>query len=329
MFFKKIKSFFAIILVATFIMPQTIFAYSDKIIAGGESIGIEINSKGILVSGFYKIDNKYPGIDAGINKGDMIIKADGDDVNSIDEFIEKIKNSNQKSIKITYKRNKKEYDTNLMLINENNTIKTGLYVKDTITGIGTLSFIDPNTKLYGALGHEITDNSSEVKVDIKDGKIYESNVTSIEKSIRGEPGAKKARTDNTNIFGNINENTTSGIFGKYIDNIKENNLYDVASYKDIKLGEAKIITVLNGNEKKEYSINILKVNNDENDNKNILFEVTDKDLISKTGGIVQGMSGSPIVQGNYIVGAVTNVVVNNPKRGYGILITTMLKEAEN
>ena len=131
------------------------------------------------------------------------------------------------------------------------------------------------------------------------------------------------------VFGDVKENKVSGIFGNYTKEINKNNLYKVADYEDIKLGEAKIITVIEGTLKKEYSVNILKVNNDKTDNKNILFEITDSNLIDKTGGIVQGMSGSPIIQGNNIIGAVTNVVVNNPKRGYGILITTMLKEGEN
>ena len=115
----------------------------------------------------------------------------------------------------------------------------------------------------------------------------------------------------------------------YTKEINNDTLYKVASYKDIKLGEAKLITVLEGNKKEEYSVNILKINNNKNDNKNILFEITDENLIKKTGGIIQGMSGSPIVQNNNIIGAVTNVVVNDPTRGYAILITSMLQEAEN
>ena len=198
-----------------------------------------------------------------------------------------------------------------------------------VSGIGTLTFIDPNTKLYGALGHEVLESSSGVMLDVKEGKIYNSTVTGIDKSKRGDPGSKNANVNSNDIYGNINENTKSGIFGNYTKEFKTDKLYEVADYSDIKLGIAKIITVVNGVDKKEYEINILKINNNDNDNKNILFEITDNELIDKTGGIIQGMSGSPIVQEDKIIGAVTNVVVNNPKRGYGILITTMLKEAEN
>lgn len=327
--FKKIKNFIAIIIVATFIMPQSILAYSNYIVAGGENIGLQINNDGIIIAGFYKVNDIYPGMKANLNKGDTIIKVNGNSVKTIDDFITSIKNSNQRSLKLVYLRNGSEQTTTLNLINDNGVVKTGLYVKDMVSGIGTLTFIDPETGLYGALGHEVLESSSGTMLDVKDGKIYNSSVTSIEKSTRGEPGAKNANVDSNDVYGNIKENTISGIFGNYTKNINENSLYKVANYEDIKLGEAKIITVLSGNEKNEYTINILKVNNDKHDNKNILFEVTDKKLIEKTGGIVQGMSGSPIIQGNNIIGAVTNVVVNNPKKGYGILITTMLEEAEN
>lgn len=329
MSFKKLKSFIALFLVATFIMPQSLLAYSKYIVAGGENIGLSINNKGIIIAGFYKVGDKYPGYDAGLNKGDVIKRANDKEVSSIDDFIGAIKESDGKSLKLVYQRGKQNETTTLNLTNENDTLKTGLYVKDMISGIGTLTYIDPESRIYGALGHEVLEQTTGTMINVRDGKIYNSNVTSVEKSVRGEPGAKNANTNSNDVFGDVKENKVSGIFGNYTKEINKDNLYKVAVYEDIKLGEAKIITVIEGTLKKEYSINILKVNNDKTDNKNILFEITDSNLINKTGGIVQGMSGSPIIQGNNIIGAVTNVVVNNPKRGYGILITTMLEEGEN
>ena len=329
MSFKKLKSFIAIFLVATFIMPQSLLAYSKYIVAGGENIGLSINNKGIIIAGFYKVGDKYPGYDAGLNKGDVIKRANDKEVSSIDDFIGVIKESDGKSLKLVYQRGKQNETTTLNLTNENGTLKTGLYVKDMISGIGTLTYIDPESRIYGALGHEVLEQTTGTMINVRDGKIYNSNVTSVEKSVRGEPGAKNANTNSNDVFGDVKENKVSGIFGNYTKEINKDNLYKVAVYEDIKLGEAKIITVIEGTLKKEYSINILKVNNDKTDNKNILFEITDSNLINKTGGIVQGMSGSPIIQGNNIIGAVTNVVVNNPKRGYGILITTILEEGEN
>ena len=325
---NKIKERLIIIFILLTIFPTTIFAYSNKIIAGGESIGIEINTNGVLIAGFYNIGNINPGKDASLQKGDIITAVNNSKVSTIDEFIENIKNSNSNEVKITYVRNKNKYNTTLTMIKEDGVVKTGLYVKDSVTGIGTLSFIDPNTRYYGALGHEIIDNTTGIKLNVKDGKIYASNVTSIEKSSRGNPGSKRAITNSNDVYGNVNENTVSGIFGTYTKDFNINKLYNVVNYNEIKLGDAKILTVLNGKEKKEYDIKILRVNNN-NDNKNILFEITDEELLNDSGGIVQGMSGSPIIQGNNIIGAVTNVIVNNPKRGYGILITFMLKEAEN
>ncbi len=329
MFFKKLKSLIAMFIVATFIMPQSLLAYSKYIVAGGENIGLQINNNGIIVAGFYKVQDVYPGKEAALQKGDTIIESNGTAVRSIDDFINTIKDSNGQNLKLVYVRNNNKETTTLNLIMDEGVVKTGLYVKDMISGIGTLTFIDPNTKLYGALGHEVLETQSGTMINVKDGKIYNSVVTGIDKSTRGDPGAKNANVNSNDVYGNIIENTTSGVFGKYTKQINEDKLYEVADYKDIKTDEAKIITVLNGEEKKEYSINILKVNSDKNSNKNILFEVTDKELIDKTGGIVQGMSGSPIIQDDKIIGAVTNVVVNNPKRGYAILITSMLEEAEN
>jgi len=326
---NKFKSFFTLLLIVTFIMPQTLLAYSEYIVASGDNIGLQINNDGIIIAGFYNIDDKYPGKEAGLQKGDTIVKANNIKINSIDDFISVIEKSNQRNINLVYKRNNIEYKTVLNLLVEKETIKTGLYVKDMVSGLGTLTFIDPKTKLYGALGHEVIESSSGQKVDVKEGKIYNSTVTSIDKSIRGEPGSKNASVDSNDVYGNIIENTTSGVFGKYTKDINTDNLYKVATLNDIKKGNAKIITVIDGNEKKEYDINILKIIGDNQDNKNIFFEITDKELIDKTGGIVQGMSGSPIIQGEYIIGAVTNVVVNNPTRGYAILITSMLEEAEN
>ena len=327
--FKKFKNFMAIFIVATFIMPQSILAYSKYVVVGGENIGLQINNKGIIVAGFYKIGDVMPSKNSYLNKGDTIIQADNKSINSIDDFISVIKNSNGESLNITYTRGNSKKNTTLTLVNDDGVIKTGLYILDTVSGIGTLTFIDPKTKLFGALGHEVFESSTGVMINVKDGKIYNSNVTSIDKSTRGDPGSKNATVNSNDIYGSINENTKSGIFGKYTKEFNNNSLKEVGEYKDILIGPAKIITVLNGNEKKEYNINILKINNNEKDNKNILFEVNDNELIDKTGGIVQGMSGSPIIQNDKIIGAVTNVVVNNPKRGYGILITTMLKEAEN
>lgn len=324
MFFKKIKKPLSILLLTIFIIPINIFAYSDYIIPGGENIGIEVKTNGVLVVGVYEIDGKFPATDSGLKIGDIITKIDNKNISSISELSSLL---NKTELPISYMRNNKEYNTTLKLVNVNGEYKTGLYVKDTITGVGTLSYIDPNTRLYGALGHEIIESSTGVMLETNNGSIFESTVLNIERSENGNPGSKIANLKLENKKGTIFENTTKGIFGKYTSNLPNKKQYKVATPNEIKTGPAIIYTVLNGNEIKEYSINIIKIN--KNDTKNILFEITDKELLNKTGGIIQGMSGSPIIQGENIIGAVTHVVVDNPSKGYGIFITKMLEEAEN
>ena len=203
-----------------------------------------------------------------------------------------------------------------------------MYVKDQIAGIGTLTYIDPNTLIFGALGHEINDSNSNNIANIKEGIVFESNIVGIEPSYNNSPGEKRATLSVNNILGNIYKNTNKGIFGKYINKVNNNKLYKVATIDDIKIGKDKILTVLDDNIVKEYEINILKIMKTNNKIKNIIFEITDNELLQRTGGIIQGMSGSPIIQGEYIIGAVTHVVVNDPKKGYGIFIQNMLEEAE-
>ena len=331
MFFKKLKNSILLILTVSLLLPTQILAYSEYIIAGGENIGIELNSKGIIIVGTYEVDGKNPAEEANLHVGDIITSINNSKVATIEEMLTEIdKLNNVSSVSINYLRGSKTYSTTLRLIKDSNDVyKTGLYVKDSITGVGTLSFIDPNTKLYGALGHEIIEKSTGQKLEIKDGKIYNSTVTSITPSDDGNPGEKNARYDSSIVYGDVKENTSSGIFGSYTDTLPDKKLYKVAEPSQVKTGSAKILTVLSGEEVKEYDINIISVSKEDKETKNILFEITDSELLEKTGGIVQGMSGSPIIQGEYIIGAVTHVVIDNPKRGYGIFIVNMLEEAEN
>ena len=314
-----------ITLISLFIIPINALAYSDYIIASGDNIGMEIQGKGISVVGLYKVGDEYPAKKAGIEVGDIITSINGEEVTNINDMINKIKDLSD--VKIGYLRKDITNYTNLKLVRDNNIMKTGLYVRDSISGIGTLTYIDPNTKIFGALGHEITD-SSGIKLETRGGTIYTSEVTGIERSSDGVPGEKNANYHRDDTLGNVYENTIHGVFGKYTSDINKENIYKVANKNEIKKGKAKILTVINGNEPELFDINILKIN-DKETIKNILFEVTDDRLLSLTGGIVQGMSGSPIIQDEYIVGAVTHVLVESPKKGYGIFITNMLKEGEN
>ena len=215
MFFKKIKKLNLLILLSLFIMPTFVYAYSSEIIAGGQNIGIEIKTNGVVIVGTYEIGSKNPGKDAGLNSGDIITSIDNTKITSIDDMVNKINNISNETIKIGYVRNDVEEYTTLNLYKDNDSYKTGLYVKDTISGIGTLTYIDPNTKLFGALGHEITEKNTGEILEIKNGKIYTSKVTDIQPSINGIAGEKNAKLNKGEVIGSIFENTNKGIFGNY------------------------------------------------------------------------------------------------------------------
>ena len=331
MFKKHTLKTLLLLLLVNIMIPLEVLAYSDYILAGGQNIGIELNSNGVLIVGTYKVGNTDPARDADLQTGDKIISINNEEIGSIEEMLKIISElSNPSSVDISYLRGSKNKTTTLNLVmDDNNVYKTGLYVKDSINGVGTLTFIDPNTKIYGALGHEIIEKTTGQKLEIKDGKIYSSVVTGITPSNEGNPGEKNARYNVNDIYGDIKENSHAGIFGTYTENLPNTNLYKVAKPEEIKLGKASILTVVNDNNIEMFDINILKISPDNKQIKNILFEVTDKDLLNISGGIVQGMSGSPIIQDDMIIGAVTHVVVDDCTKGYGIFITNMLEEAEN
>ena len=309
------------------LIPLNTFAYSNKIILGGDSIGINIKTNGVMIVGFYKVNGKTPIGAEKLKLGDLIKEVNGNSVNTTDDLVNVMK-SNMKDNKVTLKvqRDNKYIDVNLQLSFEDNSFKTGLYVKDSVIGIGTISYIDPNTRIYGALGHEVKESNSGYKIEVKDGAIFKSVVLGIDKSYRGKPGGKNANFFKDSIYGSINKNSKYGIYGKYDLDIDKDGIY-ISSLDDVKLGSAYIYTVLDGEKKEKFEINITKIDK-QSDLKNIHFEVVSKELLDKTGGIVQGMSGSPIVQDNKLIGAVTHVVVSDPKFGYGIGIIKMLEEGE-
>ena len=322
---KKITSFLLLIYM---FFPISVFAYSDYIIASGKNIGIELKSNNIIIVGSYNIDNYNVLKESDLRIGDKILKINDYDITSAANMQKVINKIDTDNIMVTYKRNNIEYKTNINLRKEDGEYKTGLYVRDSIRGVATLTYIDSSNNTFGALGHEILEKSTKSRFESDTGSIFASTVTGITKSTDGNPGEKNARSNSSDVYGTVKENTGSGIFGNYTAALPKSKLYKVAKPEEIKLGEAEILTVIDGDRVEPFKINILKINHTSN-TKNILFEVTDQKLLDVAGGIVQGMSGSPIIQGDYIVGAVNFVVVDKTNKGYGIFITTMLEEAEN
>ncbi|MCH5171625.1 MAG: SpoIVB peptidase [Erysipelotrichales bacterium] len=304
-----------------------------NIIPGGQNIGIEIKPGGLMVSGTYDI--KYggktynPSLNSDIQTGDIIYKANGEVVQNIDDFVNIFSNyPNSNDLKLSLKRNGKFLDRNLHIVRIDNRFKTGLFVKERLLGIGTVSFYDENTKMYGALGHEIADNSSTNLIEVDSGSIYDSTVTSITPSVNSKPGEKVADIDFNDYLGNVLSNTNIGIYGRYETLPNNSSSLPLAEIDEVKLGKAEMWTVVKGTEVTKYQIEITKVNHQsEMATKGISFKVTDERLLKVSNGIVAGMSGSPIIQDGKVVAAVTHVLVDKVESGYGVYMRWMFDMA--
>ncbi len=290
-------------------MPINVLAYSNEVMLGGKTIGITAEAQGILVVGFYKVDGSFLQSNPKIKEGDYITKVGNSEIFDISELSNLIKkNAEDGIVNLSVKRGNKEFLSKINIKEEGGVIKTGMYVKDSITGIGTLTFIDPENMIFGALGHEIIESNTNKILEVNGGKIFENSITSIDKSERGIPGSKNASFYYENEFGNIIDNTINGIYGNYTSDTNDFKNVTIAKNDEIKIGPAVIYTVTENETIETYDINITKINKD-NDIKNLNIEITDKDLLNKTGGVVQGMSGSPILQNGKLIGAVTQVII--------------------
>lgn len=308
-----------------------------EVYPGGISIGVKINNKGALVVGYSDIStheglSESPGKVAGIELGDIIEEVNGENIETCSDLISKVKTCRNDEMTVKILRGNSEITKKVSLIKEDNEYKIGLWVRDSTAGIGTLTFYDKDSKTFGALGHPITDGDTNVSFNIKSGTLLKSSVLSIKKGERGNPGEIKGLFINENeSIGNIEKNTNSGIYGDAsveLINPNFNKAMTVAYRDEIKEGHAQIITTVEDGGAKAYDIEILKLlPQDEPGSKSMIIKIVDPVLLEKTGGIVQGMSGSPIIQNGKIIGAVTHVLINKPDVGYGIYIEWMLQDA--
>ncbi|MFU7514778.1 SpoIVB peptidase [Clostridium sp. HCS.1] len=308
-----------------------------EVYPGGLNVGIKISTKGVLVVGHSDIDSiegkvESPAKASGIELGDIITRINGKEIENSRDLSQKISKLETENIWVEYLRNGINNKKEVHLEKENNEYKLGLWVRDSTAGIGTLTFYDKKSNLFGALGHPITDGDTNKPFNIKEGNLLNSSVISIKKGEKGAPGELKGLfvNERENI-GKIDKNTESGIFGVGSDNLI-NSVYNkpikVGFRSEIKEGPAKIITTIDENGPKAYDIEILKLlSQEEPGAKSMIIKVVDPELLEKTGGIVQGMSGSPIIQDDKLIGAVTHVLINKPDVGYGIYIEWMLKDA--
>ena len=311
-----------------------------RVIPGGQSIGVKLNTVGVLVVGHHLVNTlngkKSPGEMAGIKVGDIITKINGTKIEKMADVAPFVQDAgeNGKALNLVISRESGKFTTKLTPLKDKgeNTYKLGLYIRDSAAGIGTMTFVHPDSKKYGALGHVISDMDTKKPIVVEDGQIVRSTVTSIEKGSNGDPGEKLARfSSDHEIVGNIQKNSPFGIFGKLNKSLK-NGIMDkplpIALSNQVKEGPAKILTVVNNDQVEEFDIEIVNtIPQKFPATKGMVIKVTDPKLLEKTGGIVQGMSGSPIIQNGKLVGAVTHVFVNDPTSGYGVHIEWMLDEA--
>ena len=304
----------------------------------GNIVGLKLYTNGVLVVGMSEIEGidkikHKPYENTGIEEGDMIISIDENTITCTADLLDTVNKSKGKEIKVDYVRDGQVNKTTITAIKAaDQNYKLGLWVRDAAAGVGTASFYDPTTKTFAALGHGILDVDTEELLNISTGEFITTKIVSITKGEKGNPGKIQGSIDNQINVGNVYRNTSFGVFGKVTNlnalNIDKKNAMEIASRDEIKQGNAQIMCTLQNNQIKKYDVQIQKIYKENNDNnKSMLLKVTDKELISKTGGIIQGMSGSPIIQNGKIIGALTHVLVNNPEMGYGVFADLMLKQA--
>lgn len=304
-----------------------------KLVPVGKAVGVTVDTNGILVLGtgyVNKDTNEVCQPSKGVLKtGDLITHVNGEKITQKEELIEIVESSTG-SLNISIVRNGETLQETLtpIISTEDGKQKIGAWVRDCTQGIGTLTYYNPQTKGFGALGHGVYDIDTKSLLSIKDGKITETIISGIKKGEKGIPGELSGETDDTKVIGEIYQNTECGLYGKiYSENVDftEQEALPIATKENIKEGKAYILTNISGNKVEKYEINIESIDiNTSNPSKCMIIRITDEKLLSQTGGIIQGMSGSPIIQDNHIIGAVTHVFVNDPTKGYGIFIENML-----
>ena len=268
-----------------------------ELIPVGQTIGVKLFSDGVLVIGFS--DGESPAKDCGLKEGDVITAVGGRELDTIEEF--------------------------RRLLSENGEYRLGAWVRDSMAGIGTMTFYDPQSGVFGALGHGVTGLSGTQPLATTGGILVPSVVSGVKKGVRGTPGELHGSFDVSTTLGSVSQNETHGIFGT-LNAAPAHEAVPVADSAQVRTGAATILANVDGTDVTEYSVRIERLYPQAENGRNLLITVTDERLLEKTGGIVQGMSGSPILQDGRLVGAVTHVLVNHPEQGYGIFMQTMLSQ---
>ena len=321
------KSALTAFLVLTLASVLTVPAYARELIVGGQAVGIQISARGAVVAGLSEVETgsgkASPARDAGVRKGDIIIKIQGQEVSKASQVIETVNSLSGAPVSITVLRSGRELNFSIEPAQSGeNQWMLGIWLRDGVSGIGTLTFCDPETGIYGALGHSVNDGDSDIPVPVGDGNITDAQIVSITPGLSGQPGELNGCADFGRVIGSIEENADTGIYGHTYVSIDGRYM----ETGELSAGPASVMSTISGRETGEYSIEINRVCRDST-GVHAMINVTDPELLSRTGGIVQGMSGSPIIQNGCIVGAVTHVFVSDPTRGYAVSINDMLRSA--
>lgn len=314
------------------VIPKT------AVIPSGKAIGLKIYSKGVLVIAESSVDgidgeDYKPYVEAGVKKGDLILKIGDYETETVDELIRAVRKSNGKSIEIVYERDGETFKGNIKPIRsiDDNKYKIGLWVRDGVMGIGTATFYNPSTGEFAGVGHGISDADIGKRIEIDYGTVNAVNLLSVVPSKKSSPGEIVGTLDSFEEYGEVTINKENGIYGKIYASEKEHFITRepvyIASRNEVEVGRAKILSTLENGIIEEFEIEIQrKYSNANNESRSMIVRITDENLLSRTGGIVQGMSGSPIIQNGKLVGALTHVFVNDPTRGYAIFADTMINE---
>ena len=305
---------------------------SQKLIPLGRTTGIKLFSEGTMVVGFAKVGDEQqpsPAQQAGLECGDIILSVNGTEISSNETLVDALSTLPDGQAEVTFKRDGEERICSVSAVydSEGQTWRMGAWVRDSMAGIGTITYVDPQTGVFGALGHGVCDVDTGELMPFENGSLMPSSVIGVRKGREGEPGELTGSFDMTRDQGTLSLNTISGIYG-HIDDAEVyegQEALELVPKSGIQTGKATILANVDGEKTESYDIEILRIYPANDDSmRDMMIQVTDKSLLEKTGGIVQGMSGSPIIQNGRLVGAVTHVLINDPTRGYGISIERMI-----
>ncbi|MBR4799519.1 MAG: SpoIVB peptidase [Clostridia bacterium] len=309
-------------------------AAANALIPGGMPFGVKLYTKGALVLGTTGIETvsglTSPAKDCGLRAGDVIVRAGGAEFDSADELIRIVSGSGGRTLVLTFMRGEEELRAEVTPVREleSGKYRRGALVRDSAAGIGTVTYIVPGTLEFGGLGHGIYDAGTSVLMPLKRGSVVNVDISSVVKSERNEPGELHGEFSGKPC-GELTANTAQGVFGRfYALPANAGEPIPVAAPGELTEGKASILTTVKGGDARPYEAEIERVYSGSGKTKNFLIKITDKRLLETAGGIVQGMSGSPVIKDGKLVGAVTHVLVNDPARGYGIYIGNMLSASE-